>query len=271
LRQNVNFFAHRLPQGLAFINGDDAMCLYSANLYQDCFLFGFSEHNQFHGLLHGDKKKVVLTINFHQYTFTVDCPTLIGKFNGYNILAAIAVALYYGGSSALIQEALGSFTSVRGRFERHNLPDGVTIIIDYAHNPASYQMVLPVLRDMTDHLIVLFGAGGQRDRAKRPLMGHLAALYADILILTSDNPREEDPQEIIKDIFAGIPVAAKNKVFCIVDRYQAIESAYKIARFGSVIALLGKGAESYQFIGSAKVPFSEAIIIEELPNSCLKV
>ncbi len=137
-------------------------------------------------------------------------------------------------------------------------------IIDYAHNPSSYEAILSLLRDMTNHLIVVFGAGGQRDREKRPQMGNIAARYADIVILTSDNPRTEDPQAIIEDIKAGITPDQLAQVLCELDREQAIKKAYALSKAGSVIALLGKGQEEYQIIGTKMIPFSDKKVIHSL-------
>src|SRR5690606_36391158 len=118
--------------------------------------------------------------------------------------------------------------------------------IDYAHNPSSYQSVLSMLATLTDDLIVVCGAGGDRDKSKRPLMGSLAAQFAQKLILTSDNPRSEDPQAIIDDIIAGITSHDMQKVSIEIDREKAIKKAYELSSPISIIALLGKGPDHYQ-------------------------
>jgi UDP-N-acetylmuramoyl-L-alanyl-D-glutamate--2,6-diaminopimelate ligase len=117
---------------------------------------------------------------------------------------------------------------------------------------------------MTNNLIVVFGAGGQRDHEKRPRMGAIAAQYADIVILTSDNPRTEDPQLIIDDIKAGITPDQRAQVLCELDREQAIKKAYALSKSGSVIALLGKGQEEYQIIGTTIMPYSDKKVVHSL-------
>lgn len=256
--------AHLLPHGVVLVNGDDERSATIAAQREHSLTFGFSSHNQVRGLLHDDKTQVHLTVKSPEQSCEFMCKALVGKFNGYNMLAAVAAASYYHCSAAFMSQALASFKPVRGRFERHDLAGGVTAIIDYAHNPASYEVVLPVLRSMTDYLIVLFGAGGRRDPAKRPSMGAIVARYADEIIVTSDNPRDEDPLAIMADIIDGMPLAMRNRVWSEPDRYQAIEYALKIARPGSVIGLLGKGAEDYQIIGTDKFFFSEVMILKQL-------
>jgi UDP-N-acetylmuramoyl-L-alanyl-D-glutamate--2,6-diaminopimelate ligase len=155
--------------------------------------------------------------------------------------------------------------SLPGRLERYELKNGATCIIDYAHTPDSYEQLLSLLRTKTDHLMVLFGAGGARDKTKRPIMGAIAARYADTVLLTSDNPRMEDPAAIIEDIKAGISLEdQKNKVIVEIDREKAITIAYQYAQKGGIIALLGKGPDEYQLVHHQKIPFSEKAIIKHL-------
>lgn len=198
------------------------------------------------------------------------CPALVGSFNAYNATAAATMALKLGVSPDALARGLATFSGVRGRFEKHELPNGAVCIIDYAHNPSSYESVLGALRAMTDHLIVVFGAGGKRDPSKRPIMGGLAAQFADVVMITSDNPRTEDPETIIADIERGIAPIHAAKVIKIVDRKDAIERAYAVARKGSIIALLGKGPDEYQIIGEQKFPFCEVEIIRSVAISTEK-
>lgn len=239
-----------------------------------CRIFGMTKaHAPI--LINGDDiwcQKIKPTENMHFFsllreTNTFSCPALIGSFNAYNVTAASMMALKLGISSEAIEQGLATFPGVRGRFERHELPNGATCIIDYAHNPSSYESALGALREMTDHLIVVFGAGGKRDPSKRPLMGQVAAQFADVVLLTSDNPRTEDPELIIADIERGIIPAHTAKVIKIIDRKVAIERAYALARQGTIIALLGKGPDEYQIIGDQKLPFSEAEIIQSIARN----
>lgn len=192
------------------------------------------------------------------------CPALLGTFNGYNLLGVVSLGLTIGLKPEMIAHALVSFSPVPGRFENRLLPNGTLSIIDYAHNPSSYEAVLSLLRSMTDHLIVVFGCGGERDHGKRPVMGKIAATYADIVVLTADNPRSEDPLAIIDAIQIGIDPVMPCAVVRIIDRAEAIRHAYTLSRKGSIIALLGKGPERYQQIGAEKFYFNEAEIVASL-------
>lgn len=198
------------------------------------------------------------------YTMTISCPTLFGAYNGYNVLAASAMALKLGVSEECVKNGLVSFRGVPGRLQQYTLPNGARSFIDYAHNPESFRAVLSSLRLLTHQLIVVFGAGGGRDKTKRPIMGEIASSIADIVILTSDNPRLEDPVDIINDIRLGIPADLDCKIHCIIDRKKAIEFAYRQTSEGSIIALLGKGPDEYQMVGTTKYYFSEQQIIQQL-------
>ena len=192
----------------------------------------------------------------------ISCPTLFGQFNASNILAAVAMAHQLGLSFEQSACALAGFSGVAGRLERYAMRNGALFIIDYAHNPDSYRAVLCALRAQTNQLIVVFGAGGKRDKSKRPLMGTVAAQFADTIILTSDNPRDEDPASIVADIHAGIP--NDSHVIIELDRQCAIERAYQLSNKQAIIALLGKGPDEYQIVGTSKTFFSEKEIIASL-------
>lgn len=192
------------------------------------------------------------------------CAGLIGTFNIYNILGASSMALQLGIDAQNISQALATFTGVPGRLERYDLPNGAVSFIDYAHNPLSFASVLPLLRSMTDHLIVVAGAGGDRDKAMRPIMGQLMAQFADHVLLTTDNPRSENAADIIKAMHAGVPQECAAKVLCELDRQKAIQLAYQASKQGSIIALLGKGPDEYQIFGTEKIFFSERAILKNL-------
>jgi len=194
----------------------------------------------------------------------ITCPSLIGLYNAQNLLGVVLVAERYGLSVAQINEALKTFGPIPGRMEKYNLPNNVTAIIDYAHNPSSYEALLSTLRPLTNNLIVLFGASGTRDKGKRPLMGAVAAQFADCIILTSDNPGPEDPLHIIECIKVGVPAEKQNSVIIEPDRAIAIKKAYALATPGAIIALLGKGPDEYQVIQGQKNKFSERTILKEL-------
>jgi UDP-N-acetylmuramoyl-L-alanyl-D-glutamate--2,6-diaminopimelate ligase len=156
--------------------------------------------------------------------------------------------------------------SVRGRFERISSPAGWSAIIDYAHTPDALEKCLQTIREVLPaqrrgRIITIFGAGGDRDRTKRPLMGKVAASLSDRVIVTSDNPRTEDPNAIIDDIIAGIGHSAA--VVREPDRRTAITSALREATAGDVLLIAGKGHEDYQVIGKTKIHFSDREIVEE--------
>ena len=200
-------------------------------------------------------------------THAISLPALCGEYNLYNLLAATAAALHVGLSWQEIQRGCTTFSGVPGRLEQHQLPSGATVVIDYAHNPSSYQALLSTLREQTDQLIVIFGAGGERDHGRRPEMGCIAAEYADQVILTTDNPRTEDPNQIIEQIIKGVPEGKRQKVMREPDRAHAIRMAYERAGTGAIIALLGKGREEYQWIGRQKVPWSDQEVVRSFYRS----
>ncbi len=192
------------------------------------------------------------------------CPKLVGIFNAYNIAMAFALCKDLGIDAETIKQSLETFPGVKGRMQTHQLPNGAQCIIDHAHTPSSFEAVLSTLRTHTKDLIAVFGIGGNRDTIKRPILGAIAAKYADIIVLTSDNPRNEEPENIIEDIKRGISADVMHKVQVILDREQAIKYAYSISQKGSIIALLAKGSDEYQEIKGVKYKFIEREIIERL-------
>ncbi len=201
---------------------------------------------------------IKLELRGKTYTFKSN---LIGEFQAYNLSAGIGYAFMEGIDPDAISQALKK-VSVPGRFEVHRSDRGFIAIVDYAHTPDAIDNVLRTARKLAKgRLITVFGAGGNRDRTKRPLMGKFAQKWSDIIILTSDNPRDEDPQAIIEDILRGIE--DKNKVKVIPDRKEAIEVALSSAGEGDIVAVLGKGHEDYQEIKGVKYPFNDAQVIEE--------
>ncbi len=193
----------------------------------------------------------------------VDIP---GRFSVYNSLAAISVALYYGCSPEIIKTALENI-KIPGRSELVPNKRELSIMIDYAHSPESLENILQAVKTYTKgRLILVFGCGGDRDTTKRPIMGEIAGRIADYTIVTSDNPRTEDPKKIIDDIEKGIS-KTKGKYEVIEDRKQAIEKAIKMANKKDIIILAGKGHEPYQEINKVKYPFDEREIVKEIINN----
>ncbi len=189
---------------------------------------------------------------------------LVGNFNVYNCLAVYAAAVLLGQDPANILIVLSRLGPVEGRFERILSPGGVTAIVDYAHTPDALDNVLRTiteLRTYNEKLITVVGAGGDRDRAKRPLMAAVAAKLSDKVILTSDNPRSEDPVAIIREMQAGLDPVLRKKVIVITSRNEAIHAACHMAGRGDIILVAGKGHEKYQEINGVKTPFDDHQVI----------
>ena len=192
----------------------------------------------------------------------------IGKFNVSNLLAVYGAAKMLGKSTDEILLALSTLKSVNGRLEPIQSPEGFTAIVDYAHTPDALENVLTAIHDVLDnkggHIITVCGAGGHRDKGKRPLMAQEAVKQSDTVILTSDNPRDEDPQAIINDMMAGLDATQRKKVLNIVDRKEAIRTAAMMAKRGDVILVAGKGHETYQEINGVKHHFDDHEVIREI-------
>ena len=213
------------------------------------------------------------TLSIAQTTYTLCAPSgfcnvhtpLVGKFNVSNALGAAAVCLSLGTSLEAIREGLATFTAAPGRFDRVDSSKGWTAIIDYAHTPDALEKSLGALRDVMPEsggrLITVFGAGGDRDKSKRPLMGRIVEEKSDVTIVTSDNPRTEDPAAIIQDICAGLK--HPEKAICEPDRGEAIKKACTMAASGDVVFIAGKGHENYQAIGSEKKHFSDKETVQK--------
>lgn len=191
----------------------------------------------------------------------VESPILFGFFNALNAADAFVMCLMLGVPEQTILRALQTFTGVPGRMEAYPLPNGALGIVDYAHTPSSYEQVMHALRPLTQDLIVVFGAGGGKDPIKRPIMGRIAAEMADKVIVTSDNPRKEDPVSIIEQVVAGISAAHYAKLYKEVDRERAIQKAYSLSTQGTIILVLGKGPDEYQIIGDQKTFFSDKQVV----------
>lgn len=184
----------------------------------------------------------------------------IGKFNVSNLLAVFGAAVMLGVSEQEVLVALSAMKPVNGRFEALCSPSGYTAIVDYAHTPDALDNVLSAIHEVLDgkgEVITVCGAGGNRDKGKRPLMAREAVKQSDRVIITSDNPRFENPQEIINDMLAGLDEEEMKKVVSIVDRRQAIKTACMMAKSGDVILVAGKGHEDYQDVKGVKYHFDD--------------
>lgn len=194
---------------------------------------------------------------------------LIGEFNAYNLLCAYAVASLLDANENEMLPIISNLQTAEGRFDYLQNPEsGITAIVDYAHTPDALEKVLSTidhLRTRQEKVITVVGCGGDRDKTKRPVMAATACKFSDQVILTSDNPRTEDPETIIKEMEEGIPASAKRKVLSIINRLQAIRTACQMASKGDIILVAGKGHEKYQEINGVRHDFDDkAVLIEEM-------
>ncbi len=192
----------------------------------------------------------------------------IGKFNVSNLLAVYGTAIMLGKQPEEVLITLSKLKSVNGRLEPIQSPEGFTAVVDYAHTPDALENVLCAIHDVLDNkggrVITICGAGGNRDKGKRPLMAQEAVKQSDTVILTSDNPRNEEPQAIIEDMLAGLDTTQRKKVLTITDRKEAIRTATMMAKKGDVILVAGKGHENYQEINGVKHHFDDHEVIREI-------
>ena len=187
---------------------------------------------------------------------------LVGRHNIHNLAAACATCLASGIPATALQQAITNFLQVPGRMERVPNDAGISAVIDYAHTADALRLVLLSLRELVrGRLIVVFGCGGDRDQTKRPQMGQIASLLADAVVLTSDNPRSEDPLDIIHQIKAGFAPGFR-EYHVLVDREQAILTAFSMARPDDAVLIAGKGHEAYQIFDHIAVPFSDRDVVE---------
>ncbi|MDM1047068.1 MULTISPECIES: UDP-N-acetylmuramoyl-L-alanyl-D-glutamate--2,6-diaminopimelate ligase [Sphingobacterium] len=191
---------------------------------------------------------------------------LVGHFNAYNLLAVYGAAILLEQETMKVLTALSEISGAEGRFETVRSNNGIVAIVDYAHTPDAVENVLETILDLRkqgQQVLTVLGCGGDRDKTKRPEMAEVAARLSDKVILTSDNPRSEDPVQIIRDMEAGLPAEKKKNVFSITDRREAIRAAVHLAQPGDVILVAGKGHEKYQEIKGVKNHFDDR---EELEN-----
>ncbi|MEA5512615.1 UDP-N-acetylmuramoyl-L-alanyl-D-glutamate--2,6-diaminopimelate ligase [Nodularia sp. UHCC 0506] len=254
-------FSPNYLKGRAIINADDAygqrliaslsserVWSYSVNNHSaDLWMSDLSyEPNGVNGMLHTPKGDVAFR------------SPLVGQYNLENLLAAVGAVLHLGLDLQLVAAAIPEFPGVPGRMERVqiNPEQEISVIVDYAHTPDSLENLLKAARPfIPGKMICVFGCGGDRDRTKRPKMGKIAAELADIAVVTSDNPRTEDPERILQDVLAGIPDTVQPTVIC--DRAIAIQTAILQAQPGDGVLLAGKGHEDYQILGTEKIHFDD--------------
>ncbi|MFC3416029.1 UDP-N-acetylmuramoyl-L-alanyl-D-glutamate--2,6-diaminopimelate ligase [Algoriphagus hitonicola] len=208
-----------------------------------------------------------LDINGRQVWFR-----LIGAFNAYNILGVLGTAVLLGEDEDEVMQVLSGIRGAKGRFDRISI-GGVTAIVDYAHTPDALENVLKTINGVRtggEQLITVVGCGGNRDKTKRPIMAKLAVQESDKAILTSDNPRFEEPGAILEDMQAGVGPSDLRKTLTIVDRKEAIKTACMLSQAGDIILIAGKGHEDYQEIKGVKHHFDDAEVVSEFLNQLTK-
>lgn len=227
--------------------------------------FALKTMADFHGrLLEADFNGMLLNFNGKEFW-----TTLTGRFNVYNLLLAYGIALELNMKEEEVLQAISKLHRVNGRFETIKSDSGIFFVIDYAHTPDALENILDSINEIrtkNERLICVFGCGGDRDHGKRPQMGNIASKKATVAIITSDNPRTEDPNAIIKEIEAGVEPQNFNKYISITDRKDAIKMAIKYAEPKDIVLVAGKGHETYQEINGIKHHFDDKEAIRELLN-----
>ena len=261
LKAKKSFFDNISPSAFVLTNLDDRNGMV---MLQNCravkYTYALKKPADFKGkIIENHFEGLNLSINGKELW-----STLVGHFNAYNLLATAGCAILAGEKEDEVLQALSMLKTVEGRFDYVRSATNITGIVDYAHTPDALKNVLETInsiRTMNESLITVFGAGGDRDRTKRPEMGKIAAKLSNKVILTSDNPRSESPEEIIYQIKSGIEPVHSNKVVAITDRKEAIKTACMLANPGDIILVAGKGHEKYQDANGTKAPFDDKEIL----------
>ena len=264
IRVKKSFFDGLPSEAFAISNADDkrgAVMLQNTNAKK--YFYSLKTLADFKGkILENNLTGLVMTINDQEVHFR-----LIGEFNAYNLLAVYGAGICMGEDRNEVLRCLSILSGAEGRFDYIVSPKEKVIgIIDYAHTPDALINVLATIQKLRkghERIITVVGAGGDRDKTKRPLMAAAAAEYSDKAILTSDNPRSEEPEQIIRDMEAGLNTAARRKYISIVDRREAIRTALNLAEPEDIVLIAGKGHEKYQEIKGVKHPFDDKQILLE--------
>jgi UDP-N-acetylmuramoyl-L-alanyl-D-glutamate--2,6-diaminopimelate ligase len=264
IRVKKSFFDSLPSEAFAISNADDkrgAVMLQNTNAKK--YFYSLRTLAEFKGrILENNLTGLVMIINDQEVHFR-----LIGEFNAYNLLAVYGAAICLGEDKSEVLRRLSSLDGAEGRFDYIMSPkDKIIGIVDYAHTPDALINVLTTIQKLRkghERVITVVGCGGDRDKTKRPLMAAAAAEYSDKAILTSDNPRSEEPEQIIRDMEAGLNTAAKRKYISITDRKEAIRTALSLAGPEDIVLVAGKGHEKYQEIKGVKYPFDDKQILLE--------
>lgn len=269
IRVKKAFFDSLSSSAFAISNADDKRgAVMLQNTHAKKHFYSLKTMAEYKGkIIENNLSGLVMNINDQEVHFR-----LIGEFNAYNLLAVFGAAMSLNEDKHEVLRNLSVLTGAEGRFDYTISPkDRIIAIVDYAHSPDALLNVLATIKKLKkgfEQVITVVGCGGDRDKTKRPVMAQVSVEYSDRVVLTSDNPRSEDPAAIIKDMEDGLPVAAKRKYLSIVDRKEAIKTAISLAKPEDIVLIAGKGHEKYQEIKGVKHHFDDkeivALVFEEL-------
>ena len=264
IRVKKSFFDHLPSTAFAISNADDKRGeVMLQNTQAHKYLYSLKTMAAFKGkILENVLTGLVMLVNDKEVHFR-----LIGEFNAYNLLAVYGAAVCLGEDSEKVLTVMSMLSGAEGRFD-YCISKGLIIgIVDYAHTPDALENVLVTIKKLRkghEQIITVVGCGGDRDKTKRPVMAQSACDLSDRVILTSDNPRTEDPAQILRDMEEGLSSSAKRKYISIVDRKEAIKTAVSFANRDDIILVAGKGHEKYQEINGVKYPFDDKQVLGEM-------
>lgn len=265
IRVKKSWFDKLPSSAFAISNADDKRgAVMLQNTHAKKYFYSLKTMADFKGkILDNSLEGLHMTVNEKEIYFR-----LIGEFNAYNLLAVYAAAVCLGEDKDTVLQLLSSLDGAEGRFDYVvSKRDRITGIVDYAHTPDALLNVLATIKKLrhgNEQIITVVGCGGDRDKTKRPVMAEVACEYSDKVILTSDNPRSEDPMEILKDMQAGVNAVTKKKVISIPDRKEAIKTAVSLAGGEDIVLIAGKGHEKYQEINGVKYEFDDKKVLNEM-------
>jgi UDP-N-acetylmuramoyl-L-alanyl-D-glutamate--2,6-diaminopimelate ligase len=265
IKVKKSFFDSLSSDAFALSNADDKrgmVMLQNTNAKR--YFYSLRTMAEFKGkILDNSLTGLVMTVNDTEVHFR-----LIGEFNAYNLLAVFGTAMCMGEDKQEVLRCLSVLTGAEGRFDYMISPkDRLIAIVDYAHTPDALLNVLATIKKLkkgNEQVITVVGCGGDRDKTKRPIMAEVACEHSDKVILTSDNPRSEDPAQIIKDMEAGVNIVSKKKTISIVERKEAIKTAVSLAKSDDIILVAGKGHEKYQEIKGVRNHFDDKEVVREM-------
>jgi UDP-N-acetylmuramoyl-L-alanyl-D-glutamate--2,6-diaminopimelate ligase len=265
IRVKKSFFDSLSSAAFALVNADDKRGeVMLQNTTAARYTYSLKTTADFKGkILENNLTGLVMLVNDQEVHFR-----LIGEFNAYNLLAVFGAAVCLGEEKAEILRNLSVLSGAEGRFDYMISPKQKIVgIVDYAHTPDALENVLSTLRKLRkndEHIITVVGCGGDRDKTKRPIMGEVACQLSDKVVFTSDNPRSEEADSILKDMETGLNTAARRKFVSIADRKEAIKTAVSLSQPSDIVLVAGKGHEKYQDIKGVKYPFDDKAVLREI-------